>query len=64
MTYEEHLDEVATLLTEIYTLSDEVAIGIVMRAQLRMPCFSICASQFCGWGGSNGVDARTMVFTR
>lgn len=33
MTYEEHLDEVATLLTEIYTLSDEVAIDIVMRAQ-------------------------------
>ena len=33
MTYEEHLDEVATLLTEIYTLSDELAIGIVMRAQ-------------------------------
>ena len=33
MTYEEHLDEVATLLTEIYTLSDEAAIGIVMRAQ-------------------------------
>ncbi|MEO8409863.1 MAG: hypothetical protein ABI478_04780 [Propionivibrio sp.] len=33
MTYEEYLDEVATLLTEIYTLRDEVAIGIVMRAQ-------------------------------
>ena len=33
MTYEEHLDEVATLLTEIYTLSDETAISIVMRAQ-------------------------------
>lgn len=33
MTYEEHLDEVATLLTEIYTLNDDVAIGIVMRAQ-------------------------------
>ena len=33
MTYEEHLDEVSTLLTEIYTLSDETAIGIVMRAQ-------------------------------
>lgn len=33
MTYEEFLDEVATLLTEIYTLSDEAAIGIVMRAQ-------------------------------
>lgn len=33
MTYEEHLDEVATLLTEIYTLSDETAVGIVMRAQ-------------------------------
>ena len=33
MTYEEHLDEVATLLTEIYTLSDDVAIDIVMRAQ-------------------------------
>ena len=33
MTYEEHLDEVATLITEIYTLSDEAAIDIVMRAQ-------------------------------
>ncbi len=33
MTYEDYLDEVATLLTEIYTLSDEMAIGIVMRAQ-------------------------------
>ena len=33
MTYEEHLDEVATLLTEIYTLTDETAIEIVMRAQ-------------------------------
>ncbi|MFZ4538689.1 hypothetical protein [Propionivibrio sp.] len=33
MNYEEYLDEVATLLTEIYTLSDETAIGIVMRAQ-------------------------------
>ena len=33
MSYEQHLDEVATLLTEIYTLDDDVAIGIVMRAQ-------------------------------
>ena len=33
MSYEQHLDEVATLLTEIYTLEDEVAIAIVMRAQ-------------------------------
>lgn len=33
MTYEQHLDEVATLLTEIYTLSDETAVEIVMRAQ-------------------------------
>ena len=33
MNYEEYLDEVATLLTEIYTLTDETAIGIVMRAQ-------------------------------
>lgn len=33
MTYEEHLDEVATLLTEIYTLSEAAAIEIVMRAQ-------------------------------
>lgn len=33
MTYEEFLDEIATLLTEIYTLSDETAIDIVMRAQ-------------------------------
>lgn len=33
MTYEQFLDEVATLLTEIYTLDDETAIAIVMRAQ-------------------------------
>lgn len=33
ITYEQHLDEVATLLTEIYTLNDEMAIAIVMRAQ-------------------------------
>ena len=33
MTYEEYLDEVTTLLTEIYNLSDEDAIKIVMRAQ-------------------------------
>ncbi|MFZ2854757.1 MAG: hypothetical protein WAZ34_11700 [Rhodocyclaceae bacterium] len=33
MTYEEHLDEVVTLITEIYTLEDEAAIALVMRAQ-------------------------------
>lgn len=33
MTYEEHLDEVSTLLTEAYNLSDEAAIQMVMRAQ-------------------------------
>ena len=33
MTYEQHLDEVATLLTEKYDLSDEAAIQMVMRAQ-------------------------------
>ena len=33
MTYEKHLDEVTTLLTEIYTLSDAAAIDIVVRAQ-------------------------------
>ena len=33
MTYEEHLDEVATLLTEKYDLADDVAIAMVMRAQ-------------------------------
>jgi hypothetical protein len=33
MTYEQHLDEVATLLTEKYSLSDPVAIDLVMRAQ-------------------------------
>lgn len=33
MTYEEHLDEVATLITEIYDAADEVAIAMVMRAQ-------------------------------
>ncbi|HVL77051.1 MAG TPA: hypothetical protein VM406_13635 [Noviherbaspirillum sp.] len=33
MTYEEFLDEVATLLTELYDLADEEAIKMVMRAQ-------------------------------
>lgn len=33
MTYEEHLDEVTTLITEKYGLSDEAAIRLVMRAQ-------------------------------
>ena len=33
MTYEEYLDEVVTLLTEIYTMEDEAAIALIMRAQ-------------------------------
>ncbi len=33
MTYEQYLDEVATLLTEIYTMEDDAAIQMVMRAQ-------------------------------
>ena len=33
MTYEEYLDEVTTLITEKYDLSDEEAIERVMRAQ-------------------------------
>ena len=33
MTYEEYLDEVTTLLTEMYDLTDEDAIKHVMRAQ-------------------------------
>lgn len=33
MTYEDYLDEVATLLTEKYAMSDESAIKLVMQAQ-------------------------------
>jgi hypothetical protein len=33
MTYEEYLDEVTTLLTEMFNMSDEDAIKHVMRAQ-------------------------------
>lgn len=33
MTYEAYLDEIATLLTEIYTMEDDAAIQLVMRAQ-------------------------------
>lgn len=33
MTYEEHLDEVTTLITEIYAVEDQAAIEMVMRAQ-------------------------------
>ena len=33
MTYEEHLDEVTTLITEKYGMEDDAAIQMVMRAQ-------------------------------
>lgn len=33
MTYEEYLDEVTTLLTEMFDMSDDDAIKHVMRAQ-------------------------------
>jgi len=33
MTYEEYLDEVTTLLTEMYKINDDAAIKYVMRAQ-------------------------------
>lgn len=33
MTYEEHLDEVTTLITENYAVEDQAAIAMVMRAQ-------------------------------
>ena len=33
MTYEEYLDEVTTLLTEMYDVTDDAAIKFVMRAQ-------------------------------
>ena len=33
MSYEEHLDEVTTLITEKYNATDEAAIRMVMRAQ-------------------------------
>lgn len=33
MTYEDYLDEVTTLLTEMYDMNDEAAIKHVMRVQ-------------------------------
>jgi hypothetical protein len=33
LNYEQHLDEVTTLITEKYGLADEAAIAMVMRAQ-------------------------------
>lgn len=33
MTYEEHLDEVTTLIYERYGLDEKAAIALVMRAQ-------------------------------
>jgi len=33
MTYEEHLDEVTTLIVEKYDVEDDAAIEMVMRAQ-------------------------------
>lgn len=33
MNYEEYLDEVTTLITEKYAMTDEMAIQMVMRAQ-------------------------------
>jgi hypothetical protein len=33
MAYEQHLDEVTTLITQKYDVTDDVAIAMVMRAQ-------------------------------
>lgn len=33
MSYEQHLDEVTTLITEKYDVADDAAIAMVMRAQ-------------------------------
>lgn len=33
MTYEDYLDEVTTLLTELFDMSDDAAIKLVVRAQ-------------------------------
>jgi hypothetical protein len=33
MTYEEYLDEVATLIAEKYSVSDDAAIKLVVKAQ-------------------------------
>ncbi|MCK6437377.1 hypothetical protein [Rivihabitans pingtungensis] len=33
MSYEQHLDEVTTLITEKYDIADQPAIDMVMRAQ-------------------------------
>lgn len=33
MTYEQHLDEVTTLITEKYDINDQAAIKMVVRAQ-------------------------------
>lgn len=33
MSYEQHLDEVTTLITEKYGIADDAAIQMVMRAQ-------------------------------
>ena len=33
MTYEQHLDEVTTLITEKYAVADQEAIAMVMKAQ-------------------------------
>lgn len=33
LSYEDYLDEVTTLISEIYTVADDVAIDMVVRAQ-------------------------------
>jgi hypothetical protein len=33
MSYEQHLDEVTTLITEKFGIDDDVAVALVMRAQ-------------------------------
>lgn len=63
MTYEEFLDEVTTLITEKYDLSDEEAIEMVMRAQAD--------DFFCGHDDDPSIctldrahqDAKTVFMT-
>lgn len=65
MTYEEYLDEVTTLITEKYDLSDEAAIAMVMRARrMIFSAGTTTTRRSARWNGRTRMQGSYSKITR
>jgi len=64
MTYEEYLDEVTTLITEMYKTTDAEAIKFVMRAQAANFFFQHDEKEDLRTPERAAQDAKTVYETR